>query len=159
MPGEDDCAIGCTDALGYLFGKAGITAMENSMHKFGAILVVLATLGVAACQTPQQKVTNKEDMLSAAGFRVVPVNTPARQAALKQLPPNKLSREIRDGRVFYVYPDPMVCGCLYVGDQNAYGTYRANAFAKNLADEQAMTANEMSMDWGPWGGYPMGWYY
>ncbi|MBY0446333.1 MAG: response regulator, partial [Burkholderiales bacterium] len=26
--------------------------------------------------------------------------------------------------------------------------HRANVFAKNLADEQAMTANEMSMDWG-----------
>ena len=94
------------------------------MHKFGAILVVLGTLGVAACQSPQQKITNKEDMLSGAGFKFVPVNTPARQTALKQLPPNKFSRELRDGRVFYVYPDPTVCGCLYVGDQNAYGTYR-----------------------------------
>jgi hypothetical protein len=129
------------------------------MLKLRAILFVLGTLSVAACQSPQQKINNKEDMLSGAGFKFVPANTPARQAALKQLPPNKFSREMRDGRLFYVYPDPTVCGCLYVGDQNAYGAYRANVFAKNLADEQAMTANEMSMDWGPWGGYPMGWYY
>ena len=67
-----------------------------------------------------------------------------------------------DGRVFYVYPDPTVCVCLYVGDQNAYATYRKNVFEQNLADEQAMTAQTMAMndwDWGPWGGYPMGWYY
>jgi hypothetical protein len=55
-----------------------------------------------------------------------------------------------------------VCVCLYVGDQNAYATYRKNVFQQNLADEQAMTAETMEMndwDWGPWGGYPMGWYY
>ncbi len=52
--------------------------------------------------------------------------------------------------------------CLYVGDQNAYALYRKNMFDKQLADENAMTAQEMEMyswDWGPWGGYPMGWYY
>jgi hypothetical protein len=78
------------------------------------------------------------------------------------LPPHKFSRKVNDGRVFYVYPDPTLCGCLYVGDQTAYTTYRNNVFQKNLADEQAMTANEMSMDnwdWGPWGGPPYGWYY
>ena len=70
--------------------------------------------------------------------------------------------QIKDGRIFYVYPDPTVCVCLYVGDQNAYATYRQNVFQQNLADEQAMTAETMEMnnwDWGPWGGYPMGWYY
>lgn len=129
------------------------------MHKLRATLLALATLGVAACESPQQKIGDKENMLAAAGFKILPANTPARQMALKQLPPNKFSREIRGDRVFYVYPDPTVCGCLYVGNQNAFGTYRAAVFAKNLADEQAMTANEMSMDWGPWGGYPLGLYY
>jgi hypothetical protein len=133
--------------------------MEDIMNKFGAVLFVVGSLSLAACESAQQKIDNKEDMLSGAGFKFLPANTSARQTALKQLPPNKFSREIRNGRVFYVYPDPKVCGCLYVGDEKAYGTYRANAFAKNLADEQAMTANEMSMDWGPWGGYPFGWYY
>ena len=125
--------------------------------------ITLAALGLcvaaAACQSPQQKIAAKEDMMTGAGFKFVPANTPARQQAFKQLPAHRFSRQMRDGRIFYVYPDPTVCVCLYVGDQNAYGRYRANAFAKNLADEQAMTANEMSMDWGPWGGYPMGWYY
>jgi len=132
------------------------------MTKLGATLFVLGTLAIAGCQSPQQRIATKEDMLSAAGFKFVPINTPARQAAIQQLPPHKFSRQVRDGRVFYAYPDPTLCGCLYVGDQAAYGRYRANVFAKKLADEQAMTATEMSMDswdWGPWGGYPMGWYY
>jgi hypothetical protein len=131
------------------------------------IATTLAALGlcvaVAACQNPQQVIANKEDMMVAAGFKFVPANTPARQMSFKQLPPHKFAREIKDGRVFYVYPDPTVCVCLYVGDQNAYANYRKNMISKQLADEQQMTAQTMEMynnwDWGPWGGYPMGWYY
>ena len=81
--------------------------------------------------------------------------------AFKQLPPNKFARETRDGRTFYVYPDPMVCGCLYVGDQRAYGTYNFNLLQKNMADQQQAAADALmaTWDWGPWGGYPDGWYY
>ena len=133
------------------------------MIRFGTTLAALALcVGLAACQSPQQKIAGKEDNLTAAGFKFVPANTPERQAKFKLLPPHKFSRQIKDGRVFYVYPDPTVCVCLYVGDQQAYARYRNNVFQQNLADEQAMTANEMAMndwDWGPWGGWPGGWYY
>ena len=126
-------------------------------------LIAVAVSGLlAACQSPQQKIAGKEDMLSAAGFKFLPANTPQRQAAFQRLPPHQFSRQIKNGQVFYVYPDPTVCVCLYVGDQQAYGTYRKNVFEKKLADENAMTANEMAMndwDWGPWGGWPYGWYY
>ena len=131
--------------------------------RFGSILTAMGLcLAATACNDGSRAVMNKEDMLTASGFKSVPANTPARQASFKQLPAHRFSRQIRDGRVFYVYPDPTVCVCLYVGDQNAYATYRANVFAKNLADEQQMTAQTMEMesfDWGPWGGYPYGWYY
>jgi hypothetical protein len=131
------------------------------MNKLGVTFLVLGALVLTACQSPQQKVAQKEDMLAASGFKFLPVNTPARQAAFRQLPPNKFSQETRDGRTFYVYPDPTVCGCLYVGDQKAYGTYNFNLLQKNLADQRAEAANAMvaTMDWGPWGGYPVGWYY
>lgn len=131
------------------------------MRRIGAILVLLGLCGaIAACQSPQQRIAGKEDLLSAAGFKIVQANTPQRQTSLQQLPPHKFSRQIRDGRLFYVYPDPTVCACLYVGDQKAYGAYRKEVFEKHLADEQAMTANEMAdyWDWGPWGGWPGGWY-
>jgi hypothetical protein len=137
--------------------------MEALMNRIGTTLAALGLcVGLAACQSPQQKVAAKEDMMTAAGFKFVPANTPQRQAQFKQLPPHKFSRQIKDGRTFYVYPDPTVCVCLYVGDQSAYARYRSNVFNQQLADEQAMTANEMAMndwDWGPWGGYPGGWYY
>ena len=125
------------------------------MIRIAKIATVLGLcVAAAACQNPKQVIANKEDMMIAAGFKFVPANTPQRQAAFRSLPPHKFSREIKNGQVFYVYPDPTVCVCLYVGDQNAYATFRKNVFAKNLADEQQMTADENAMagwDWGPWG--------
>jgi hypothetical protein len=145
-------------------GRLGLLNEEEAMVKVGSTLAILGLCAaVAACQTTQQSIGNKEDMMAAAGFKFVPANTPARQASFKNLPPHKFSREIKNGQVFYVYPDPTVCVCLYVGNQSAYARYQGNVFQKNLADEQQMTANINSMndwDWGPWGGYPYpGWYY
>jgi hypothetical protein len=59
--------------------------------------------------------------------------------------------------VHYVYADPLVCGCLYVGTQQAYDQYKRDQQQKNLADEQQMTAQTYSdaawnwNAWGPWG--------
>jgi hypothetical protein len=128
-----------------------------------AVAMAAISVALAACQTQQQQISNKEDNLVAAGFKFVPVNTPERQAMFRTLPPNRFSRQMRGDRVVYVYPDPVVCHCLYVGNQQAYGTYRQNQLQKRIADENQMAADEMSMaswDWGPWAvGYYPGWPY
>jgi hypothetical protein len=68
------------------------------MLRSRTILVALGLcMTVTACETPQQKVASKEDMLTAAGFKFRPINTPQRQAALQQLPPHKFSRKVNDG--------------------------------------------------------------
>jgi len=134
---------------------------------FGSVLAALGLcLAVTACNNPNSSraVMNKEDMLAASGFKFVPANTPARQAAFQKLPPHQFVRQIKDGRVIWAYPDPTICVCLYVGGQKAYGTYQARRLDKQIADEQAMTAaSNMYManwDWGMWGyGYPIGWPY
>ena len=116
-------------------------------------VVLAACLAIAACATPQQRAEDRENLLSAAGFSVQPANTPARVASLRALPANKVVQRIRGGTVRYVYADPLVCGCLYVGDQAAYGRYRQEVFQRQLANEQEMTAQMNQMDWdeGPWG--------
>ena len=118
-------------------------------------LLVMAALCplLAACATPQQRAENRENLLAAAGFTALPANTSARVASLRALPPNKVVQRTRGNTVRYVYADPLVCACLYVGDQAAYGRYRQEVFQRQLADEQAMTAqmNQMNWDVGPWG--------
>ena len=103
--------------------------------------------GVSACSPVQ----NKEDMLAAAGFTLVPANTPQRQASLASLPPHKFVHQVRNNAVVFIYADPTICDCLYVGNQAAYDRYRQDVFAKNLANEQQMTAQITEGEWGAWG--------
>ena len=128
--------------------------MRQSLAAPALLAALAACLALAACATPQQQAADREDLLSAAGFTVRPANTAARIASLRSLPPNKMVRQVRGGVVSYVYADPLVCACLYAGDQAAYGRYRQEVFQRRLADEQAMTAQMYGMDWdyGPWGG-------
>jgi len=120
-------------------------------------------LAATGCNDPNRTIMNKEDMMAASGFKFVPANTPERQAAFKTLPPHRFVRQINGEKVVYVYADPTICACLYVGGQKAYGTYQARRLDKRIADEQAQAAEDISMaswNWGPWGvGYPMGFPY
>jgi hypothetical protein len=120
------------------------------LPKLGAIVGTVLLL--SACQTPQQSVQSKEDLLAAAGFMIKPANTPARLAAMKKLPPHKFVQQNSGGNLVWLYADPTICQCVYFGDQTAWSNYRAMVFAKQLADERQMTAimNQNAFDFGPW---------
>ncbi len=118
------------------------------MPRFRSALVAL-TICTAASACAQ--VQNKEDMMAAAGFTVVPANTPQREEELAKMPPHKFIQQMHNNAVMFVYADPTLCGCLYVGNQAAYDRYRANAFVQQITNEQEMTAQMNSFDWGPWG--------
>ncbi len=112
-------------------------------------------LVLSACATPQELVQDKENRLVAAGFIARPADTPQRQTMLQKLPPHKFEmRQVGDHYV-YLYADPLVCGCLYVGSEQAYGRYKQMMFQQHLADEQQMTAqlySDPAWDFGGWGG-------
>ena len=121
----------------------------------GSLLTFAACVLLSGCVSQAQRVQNKEDMLAASGFTIDPANTPQREASLTSLPPHKFVRQEQGGKVTYIYADPTICGCLYVGNQAAYDHYRNNVFQKNLANEEEMTAQmNQNLDWGAWGGYP-----
>jgi hypothetical protein len=140
---------------------------QTRSSRYGMLLGLLLGMGcLAACQTQQQIVTEHEDNLAAAGFIVRPANTPERQAMLKRLPPHQFVQRVSGDTVHYVYADPLVCGCLYVGTQQAFAQYKLHEQQQNLADEQLMTAQTYSDPawswnaWGPWGpGAPYGFAY
>jgi hypothetical protein len=116
--------------------------------------LALATGGLAACQTQQQIVTEHEDNLAAAGFVIKPANTPERQAMLSRLPPHRFVQRVNGDTIHYIYADPLVCSCLYVGTQQAFNQYKLYQQQKNLADEQLMTAQTYSdpaWRWNAWG--------
>ncbi len=119
-----------------------------------ALSLLLPVLGLAACASPQERVAQEEDSLAAAGFIVRPANTPERRTMLNRLPPNRFVQRVRGDTVTYVYADPLVCQCLYVGSQQAYGQYRFQMQQQKIASEQQLTAqlySDQAWDWSAWG--------
>jgi hypothetical protein len=117
----------------------------------GAILVL------AGCAA---EVEQREDLLSAAGFRVKTASTADRLRSMQALPPHRFVRESLNGREVWVYTDPTVCKCLYVGTPDAYQRYQQLNVQQRIADENVEAAQLASTDWGigpygwgPWGGW------
>lgn len=130
------------------------------IRTFLAILAVGAT--AAACSS--SKPESKQDMLADSGFKVVSLKTPGQAASFKKLPPHKLTRKTYQGKTVWLYADPTMCGCLYMGTQDAYNAYIKEASRQMIA--QAMKANyqddpyspsamdaqvDNDWDWGEWG--------
>ena len=79
---------------------------------------------VAACANSAAEAPTKDDLLAQAGFVRRDVNTQERLAAMKVLPPHQFVVRNSNGSVKYMYADPNVCGCIYVGGQADYDRYR-----------------------------------
>jgi hypothetical protein len=129
--------------------------------------LILAMASLAACQSTPPDIGGHEDSLAAAGFIMRPASTPERQAMIARLPQHQFVIRQNGDVVHYVYADSTVCGCLYVGTQQAYDQYRSNQLAQHIADQNALAAqqyNDVAWNWamwGPWGpvGPPYGFVY
>lgn len=124
--------------------------------KLLAVLSVGAVLAFGGCT--RQVVEQREDMLAAAGFRVKPANTPERRRSLQELPKHELVREELEGREVWVYADPLVCNCLYVGTAEDRQRYERLKLQREIASDRLMAAHMASTrwgvgryGWGPWG--------
>ena len=129
---------------------------DRAMTRLGPVAAIAAiAVLIAGCETTKEMVTHKEDSLTAAGFTARPANTPQRIAMLKRLPAHRFVQKPTGDTVHYVYADPVVCGCLYVGTEQAYAQYVKNEQQQDLANEQLMAAqmySDPAWDWGAWGG-------
>ncbi len=87
----------------------------------------LLGLALAGCVRPAVPYLEKGSLLSHAGFVAHPANTTARFALMNSLPPGSLTyRMAPSGQRIYLYADPLACGCVYMGDETAYGTLQAH---------------------------------
>src|SRR5215831_9641174 len=111
--------------------------------------------------TPEQKAAQIEPILSAAGFVMLPADTPKRQQQIANLPPLEISYYVgRTGKLHY-------CKCMYLGSEQAYQRYEQMQLQQNWVQKENETARndvaaaqEEEMDaqiegFNPYGG--MGW--
>jgi hypothetical protein len=120
----------------------------------GTKLLAALWVGVVLASAGCARQIVEEDLLSAAGFRVQPANTPERRRSLRALPAHELVREELNGREVWVYADPLVCNCLYVGTPEDHQRYKLLQVQREIASDQLMTARLYSR---PWGIGPYGW--
>ena len=132
----------------------------------GAAVIALAgglASALAGCGAMRRsEAADTESVLAAAGFKPLPADTTERANALQAMKPLQLQPVSRDGRTFYVYPDPYHCNCLWVGGAKALQEYRRLRLDQQINEENLESAeakeNAATMQLEPWGpsGFSMG---
>jgi hypothetical protein len=110
----------------------------------GAFALAVAAALIAGCsmfqETPQQRAERIEPMLAAAGFRMMPADTPERVAETERLTPLKVRYYIDNGKPRYWFNDPVSCHCVYVGGEKNYQQYERIRLSQQAAQQEEAAA-------------------
>jgi hypothetical protein len=122
--------------------------------------VVLLAVAVGCASSTQEK----QNLLVAAGFKVITPSKVEHQALLPKLPPGKVTQITYQGNTYYVMPDA-ANNQAYVGGPKQYQAYQQLRLAQQLSNQNLEAAQfnaAASMNWGAWGGWGTwggyGWY-
>jgi hypothetical protein len=85
-------------------------------------LALLGVLGVLAGSALAQLASDMR--LEDAGFVMRPADTAEQLALIKRVPPRRFVARVKNGKRYYVYADPELCKCVFVGDAVALEAYR-----------------------------------
>ena len=97
--------------------------VENPMPRVICVLSIFLALVSGCAESTTQRAQRLGSMLTQAGFRMVPANTPTRLQRLSEITPLTMSYMSRNGARSYWFSDPYVCHCIYVGNQQDYQTF------------------------------------
>jgi hypothetical protein len=125
---------------------------SNRLSLIGALALLAFAVGCTSTQTQTQ---NKENLLIAAGFKVIIPKTAVQQQKLKALPPDKVTLVQKSGKIYYVFPDA-VNNQAYVGGPTEYQAYKQLRLVNKLSNDNLQAAEmnqDAEMDWGGWGGW------
>jgi hypothetical protein len=120
----------------------------KTTYKISLLAVALVAALAIGCASTK----STENMLSAAGFRIIPATTPEQQAHLKTIPPGKITMVERTGTNYFVFPDVKI-EVIYVGQDAQYQEYQKLRLQQQMAAEQAQAAEMNNEGWNAWGGF------
>jgi hypothetical protein len=121
-------------------------------HSLQYILILFALVAlVFGCSTTG----STENLLSAAGFKIIPATTAQQQAHLKTLKPDKVTRVERNGTNYFVFPDEKR-QVLYVGHDAQFQEYQKLRLQKQMAEQQVEAAEINQENWYGWGAWGPG---
>jgi hypothetical protein len=94
-----------------------------------------------------------EQLLADAGFEQKIADSPEKLANLQQLTPaRKLVPQERDGQLYYVYADPALCKCMYVGTAAQFERARQQQLESDqlVAFQDHLSVPILWDLWAPW---------
>jgi hypothetical protein len=107
------------------FRRAGAKGIGRAIRVFPAVVLLLCASLLVALEAPSKPFLEKNSFyLSSAGFRVRLANDPAGQKALHALPAHRFVIHRFGSDVRYLYAEPNLCVCVFVGTQANYQDYR-----------------------------------
>ena len=123
--------------------------MKNYLKSWRMAALTLSVLALSwGCATTEQ--TDK--LLTQAGFKSVPAKTPQQEAHLQTLSTHKLTKVVRDGKDYYVYPDRQH-HILYVGQAEQYEKYRKLKTTQEWAEEANNPVSNQITSYDVWGAW------
>ena len=127
-------------------GRKGICMRGSASWKVAAITVMLIITTGSLMNCSSTKQTRRElppaqieGMLVTAGFQKTLADTPEKMEKIMGLTQRMVVPHLEDEKVYYVYADATVCGCVYVGDELDYERFKSML-------GQAETANPSCID-------------
>ena len=100
--------------------------MKHAFNRINIFAAIALAALAAGCTTTTQT-QNKENLLIAAGFKVIIPKTAAQQQKLQSLPAGKVSLVQKSGQIYYVFPDA-ANNQAYVGGPGQCQTYQQLQF-------------------------------
>ena len=97
---------------------------------FGTLIAAAILTGCATLHTTGTR--SREAMLIDAGFSV---ESGDRAADVMTPPARRVRREMRDGKIVYVYRDPELCRCIYVGGEPEYQELQRRLLEQYASDD------------------------
>jgi len=85
---------------------------------------LLALLLFGSLGDPAAAQEGKDMHLEDAGFVMRTADTPEKLASARLLPPRKFVTRMKDGKRYYIYSDPELCKCVFVGNETAMQAFR-----------------------------------
>jgi len=126
--------------------SAGQNDATGTYQMSRALAAAVIVAGMYAGSVSSQQHTAANNLFTDAGFVIRYADTPEKLEHLRKLPPDKLVTRLRNGKKYYVYADPTICQCAYVGTPEAYRVYQTGGNTDQSSQGSGESRFEQGVD-------------
>ena len=111
----------------------------TGIASIGAVLALMVACQTVATNNAAIAASQKENLLTQAGFKVITVTTPKQQQAINGLAQYRVSAVKYNGKLYYVFPTATK-DKIYVGRQKQFNAYKTALAAQQTSQPASQPA-------------------